>query len=196
MTRAADIAKSVELGVDAFGLIFYPNSSRFVSFEEAKNLTQNIPPFVDIVGVFVNPDTAHVSQCLRQMPITLLQFHGDEKASFCEQFEKPYIKAIQVHSSLQIESEMKAHHNAIGFLLDTPSKQYGGAGVAFDWSLIPKNVCKPLILAGGLTHENVGSFIKKYAPYAVDVCSGIESAPGIKDEHKMKLFVKALRENT
>lgn len=193
MTRAEDIAVAISLGVDAIGLIFYQGSSRCVSIDQAKALLSAIPAFVNVVGVFVQPDEAFVKQVLSDVPIQWLQFHGDESASFCEQFGRPYIKAIPATSSVAIIKAMDEYSSARALLLDTPSTtSRGGSGKPFDWSIIPKNQAMPLILAGGLDALNVQSAIQSCSPYAIDVCSGVESSPGIKQLEKMNQLVRAL----
>ena len=194
MTRSSDITHAVSLGVDAIGIIFYEKSQRYVSIEQAKRLLQDIPAFVDVVAVFVNPELSLVKQILNELPIQLLQFHGEESPEFCEKFDKPYIKAIPAISAETIIKIAEQHVNAAAILLDTPSKHHGGTGLAFDWQIIPKKLPKPVILAGGLDTTNVVSAISTCSPYAVDVCSGIEASAGIKNHDKMNSFVNVLWE--
>ncbi len=193
MTRERDIAHATSLGVDAIGLIFYPKSSRYVSVEQAKILVQNAPVFLNIVAVLVNPAASLVEQIIRELPVQCLQFHGEESPEFCTQFKKPYIKAIQANSRDFITKLSSQHRHASAILLDTPSAAYhGGTGKVFDWEVIPENSKKPLILAGGLDANNVRKAVTGRSVYAVDVCSGIEVSPGIKDHDKMSQFVNAL----
>lgn len=193
MTREQDIAHAVALGVDAIGLIFYPKSARYVLIEQAKKLLREVPVFVDVVAVLVNPDSSLVEQVISELPIQWLQFHGEESAEFCSQFKKPYIKAIQASSTITINQLSVEHLHASAILLDTPSATYhGGTGKVFNWDVIPQNFKKPLILAGGLNATNVNTAVAMCSPYAVDVCSGIEASPGIKDHDKMSQFVNAL----
>ncbi|CEG56676.1 N-(5'-phosphoribosyl)anthranilate isomerase [Legionella fallonii LLAP-10] len=192
MTRAEDVAHAISLGVDAIGLIFYPKSPRNVTIETARPLLDNIPPFVSAVAVLVNPEMKLVEQILKKLPIQLLQFHGDESPEFCQQFGKPFIKAIQPQTADQIKQEMERYSKASALLLDTPSvTNRGGTGLTFDWNIIPPDLPKPYILAGGLNQFNVLDAIKMN-PYAVDVSSGVESEPGIKDHLKMSQFIKVL----
>jgi phosphoribosylanthranilate isomerase len=194
MTREQDIAHAVDLGVDAIGLIFYPKSSRAVSIKQAEHLLRNIPLFVDVVAVVVNPTVHEVAEILKELPVQWLQFHGDETQAFCAQFQKAYIKAIAAQSKTQLESFISTFNEAPALLIDTPSDTMrGGSGQVFDWDIIPAMHKKPLILAGGLQVENVASAIAQVQPDAVDVCSGIEEAPGLKDHRKMSAFVEALR---
>lgn len=193
MTRSEDISHAINLGVNAIGLIFYPGSSRYVSFEKAKELLKNFPPLIDAVAVLVNPEQEFVQKIINELPIQLLQFHGDETPEFCAQFNRPFIKALHPKTALQIEQFAKEFYNSSALLFDTPSnKSRGGTGLTFDWHIIPKNLTKPYILSGGLNDGNVMMAIKACQPYAVDVCSGIEMSPGIKDHIKMSQFIKAL----
>ncbi|WED44078.1 phosphoribosylanthranilate isomerase [Legionella cardiaca] len=192
MMREQDIAHAVALGVDAIGLIFYPKSPRCVSVEDAKILVQNAPVFLDIVAVLVNPLPSLVEQITHELPIQYLQFHGDEAPEFCTQFNKPFIKAIRANSRDFIDEQCAKHRHASAILLDTPSPVHGGTGQVFDWTVIPENIKKPLILAGGLSASNIRKAVTGRSVYAVDVCSGVEASPGIKDHNKMSQFVNAL----
>jgi phosphoribosylanthranilate isomerase len=193
MTRAVDIEHAINLGVDALGFIFYEKSSRYVSMAQAKELLKNLPPFVDAVAVLVSAETEFVTRLINELPIKLVQFHGDERAEFCEQFNTPYIKAIHPHTAEYILNSMEEFRSAQALLLDTPSNTMrGGSGLAFDWEVIPKSLSKPFILAGGLNEFNVQKAIELCSPYAVDVCSGIEALPGIKDHMKMSRFMAAI----
>lgn len=194
MTRENDIAFAAELGVDAVGLIFYPKSPRCVTISQAQKILQKLPPFVDVVAVLVNPSPVLVQEILNELPISWLQFHGEEPAKFCGQFHRPYIKALAVSSVDVIYKGIAEYQQASAILLDTPSEEkYGGTGQFFNWTLIPPKLDKPIILSGGLDANNVSLAVSQYFPYAVDVCSGIESSHGIKDHKKMKLFIEALR---
>lgn len=193
MTRSDDVAHAVGLGVDAIGLIFYPKSSRYITIEQAMILLKNLPPFVDAVAVLVNPEPAFVYQIITELPIQLLQFHGDESAAFCQQFNKPFIKAIHADSEAYIQKATQNFANARALLLDTPSAQVrGGTGLTFDWKVIPKQSTKPYILAGGLDESNILDALKASHPYAVDLCSSIEVTPGIKDHDKMSRFMNKI----
>ena len=193
MTRANDIAYAVSLGVDAVGFIFYQQSRRHLSVLQATDLLKGLPAFVDAVAVFVNPDASLVKQVLSALPIQYLQFHGEESPQFCEQFGVSYIKAIPAMSAAMITTTVQQYPKAAAILLDTPSMvSRGGSGVPFDWKVIPKQLSTPIILAGGLDHANVNSAVTACAPYAVDVCSGIEASVGIKDHQKMSQFVSQL----
>ncbi|MFJ1267333.1 phosphoribosylanthranilate isomerase [Legionella lytica] len=193
MTRSDDIAHAIGLGVDAIGLIFYPKSSRHVTVEQAKILLKDSPPFVGTVAVLVDPCVELVQQIIEELPIQLLQFHGAESVAFCQQFNKPFIKAIHSDSSTYIQQMAENYVGARAILLDTPSNTVrGGTGLTFDWGVIPQRLDKPYILAGGLDESNVLDAIKSCHPYAVDLCSGIEASPGIKDHTKMTQFMKRI----
>lgn len=197
MTRTVDIMHAVSLGVDAIGVIFYPESPRHVEIDKAKLLLKNVPAFIDVVAVCVNPEIAFVQQIITELPIQLLQFHGDETPEFCEQFNKPYIKAIPARSKESIVKAVEQYCGASAILLDTPSMvQRGGTGETFDWEIVPRSCAKPLIIAGGLTIENVNDVITVCSPYAVDVCSGVECSAGIKDHAKMHQFIRRVDERT
>jgi phosphoribosylanthranilate isomerase len=193
MTRREDIAHAVNLGVHAIGLIFYPKSARFISIEKAKALLKDLPPFVDSVAVLVNPARDWVHKIIEELPIQLLQFHGDESMQFCQQFNKPFIKALHAGSTEQIQQAERDFVSARALLLDTPSETVkGGTGLSFDWNIIPQKGVKPYILAGGLNEYNVREAIQLCHPYAVDLCSSIEAEPGVKDHLKMSRFMQKL----
>lgn len=195
MTNTEDLAQAILLGVDAVGLVFYPDSPRYVPIEKAKRLLKDLPPFVEAVAVLVNPIREFVQQILEKLPILCLQFHGEETPEFCEQFGVPFIKAIHPHSASQIQDAMAHYSKASALLLDTPSDLgKGGTGLSFDWRIIPQFLPKPYILAGGLHEGNVLDALKLASPYAVDLCSGLEKAPGIKDHRKMSQLIKVLRD--
>lgn len=192
MTREEDIHYAIQLGVDAIGVIFYSKSSRAVNLEQAKILLNNLPPFVQSVAVFVNPEKQLVQRVVDELPIQLLQFHGDESPEFCHQFNSPYIKAISALGTEQIKQASVVYSGASALLLDTPSHfSRGGTGLTFNWNMIPAHLKKPYILAGGLNDLNIKD-AKHCTPFAVDVCSGIEAMPGVKDHLKMAKFIKAI----
>lgn len=193
MTRTEDVEHAINLGVDAIGLIFYSKSSRNVSIKQAMELIKDLPPFVEAVAVLVNPEQELVQAIVDELPFQLLQFHGDETPEFCQQFNKPFIKAMHPKEAGQIKRFAHEFAKARAILLDAASDaSRGGTGLTFDWHIIPDNVLKPYILAGGLNEFNVMDAIKTGKPYAVDVCSGIEAVPGVKDHNKMNRFIKAI----
>jgi len=190
ITRRQDAEFAVKSGADAIGLVFYGPSPRAVTIEQATAITAQLPPFISNVGLFVNATAENVWQTLEQVPLSLLQFHGDESAEFCAQFNMPYIKAIRMQSVADLEQADKHFLKASAFLLD--SYQYGvpgGTGQTFDWSMI-RAVSKPLILAGGLTAENIAEAIRQVSPYAVDVSGGVEESKGLKSNNKISAFMR------
>jgi phosphoribosylanthranilate isomerase len=194
ITRAQDAVKAVELGADAIGMVFYTKSPRAVSIDNARAIIQKIPPFVTVVGLFVDPSPKDVAAVLHRVSLDLLQFHGNELPSECSAYGKPYIKAVKIREGVDIAAEVNRYASARGILLDTyDPKMPGGTGRVFDWSIIPKGLKKPIILAGGLTAENVWQAITKVRPFAVDVSSGVEADRGIKDLEKMAAFMRGVQ---
>ena len=193
LTRAEDVRAAAEAGVDALGFVFYPSSPRFVEPEKAACLARLVPPFVTIVGLFVNAVPETVRETLAMVPLHLLQFHGEEDEVYCQQFGLPYIKAIRVKPGSDLLQCVRSYPSAQAILLDAFVEEYGGVGKAFDWALIPPALPKPLILSGGLHAGNVREAIVRTKPAAVDVSSGVEMAKGIKDAAKMREFVSAVR---
>lgn len=194
LTCGQDVETALQLGVDAIGLVFYPPSPRAVSLEVAAALARQAGPFMTVVGLFVDPTEAEVKAVLDQVPLHLLQFHGDEPAPFCAQFRRPWIKALRMKPALDLMQAEQEYREASGLLLDTYKPGVaGGTGEVFDWRRIPDNKGKPVILAGGLNPDNVGRAIEQVKPYAVDVSGGVECAPGRKDAALMKAFVDAVR---
>ena len=195
ITRVEDARDAVRCGADALGLVFYPDSPRFVSVEQARSIVAAVAPFVTVVGLFVNADPAQVRDVMKGLPLGLLQFHGQEANADCTAYGLPFIKSIAMHEGTDSRAVMKAYPDAAGFLLDAWQPQtHGGSGVSFDWRQAPENPPAPLILAGGLTPENISTAIKSVNPYAVDVSSGVESAKGIKSADKMLAFMKGVRD--
>ena len=198
MTRLEDIEASVAAGADALGFVFYEPSPRFVDLQRAAALMARIPPFVTSVGLFVNASEQAIRQHLQELPIDLLQFHGDETAAFCARFDRPWIKAVRMKPGvdlLQSASECAATSGACGVLADTFSDSYGGTGEAFDWSMLPSGLRLPLILSGGLTPLNVRQAVRMVRPWAVDVSSGVEGVvKGCKDPGKIEEFMRGVRD--
>ncbi|WP_049721983.1 phosphoribosylanthranilate isomerase [Gilvimarinus polysaccharolyticus] len=190
ITRVVDVQHAVECGADAVGLVFYEPSKRAVSVAQAREIAYAAGPLVTITGLFVNAPAARVHQILREVPLQLLQFHGDETAEFCEQFERPYLKAIRMRPDLNLDTAMKPYANAVGLLLDAYQPGVpGGTGATFDWQRVPANPPSPVILAGGLTPANVAQAIAATGCCAVDVSGGVEASPGIKDPVKVAEFI-------
>lgn len=194
MTQKQDVDYATSLGIDSIGLIFYPQSKRYITLDKAQELVKNIKPFISTVAVLVDPDKAFVEEMIKRVFVHLLQFHGDESPEFCQQFNLPYIKAIQAGNSTSIYQAEKKFAAAQAILLDTPSQNSrGGTGQIFDWDIIPADLKKPYVLAGGLNPGNLSLALKIAKPYAVDVCSGVESCPGVKNHLKMKEFINVVR---
>ncbi|MHA7162814.1 phosphoribosylanthranilate isomerase, partial [Burkholderia pseudomallei] len=203
LSNAADIDWAAELGADAIGLVFYPKSPRAVTLEQAAALAARVPPFVSVVGLFVNPTEDEIARVANAVPLTLLQFHGDETPGQCASLAAaarlPWLRALRVGVATQpadlVESAL--HYSAArGLLFDTLVEHYGGSGKVFDWSLIPAELARRAVLSGGLNAQNVGDAIRQVRPFAVDVSSGIEApgAKGVKDRARMAAFVRAVRE--
>lgn len=193
LTRLEDVEVAVEAGADAIGLVFYPPSPRAVDPSAAARLAKAIPPFVTTVGLFVNPDAAFVHEVLRQVPLQLLQFHGDEDQAACGAYGLPWIKAARMRPGIDLLEFSLLHSSASGILLDAFVDGYGGGGKVFDWSLIPDGLQHPVILSGGLDPDNVGEAVRRVRPWAVDVSSGVESAKGIKNAALIEAFISGVR---
>ena len=193
MTNLKDVKVAVDGGVDAVGFIFYKKSPRSVTMQAVREIVLELPPFVDSVGVFVNEKAEQINKIADHCKLDRVQLHGDESPAFCKKIRRRVIKAIRVKD---IQSLKKlSDYPVSSFLLDTFSEdQYGGTGKVFDWNLAyPAKKYGPIILAGGLTPINVHQAIQRIQPYGVDVCSGVESQPGIKDHKKMKAFLKNVK---
>ncbi|BCQ60842.1 phosphoribosylanthranilate isomerase [Pseudomonas sp. NFPP10] len=194
ITRIEDALAAVAAGADAIGLVFYAKSPRAVNVQQARAIIAALPPFVTSVGLFVNASRCELGEILDAVPLDLLQFHGDESAADCEGYHRPYIKALRVKAGDDIAAACLAYPRASGILLDTYVEGVpGGTGEAFDWSLVPQGLSKPIILAGGLTPDNVAAAIARVRPYAVDVSGGVEQGRGIKDPAKIQAFMQAVR---
>lgn len=191
ITRPQDALAACESGADAIGLVFYPASPRAVDIATAQSILRELPPFVSTVGLFVNADSDEVQRVLDSVALDILQFHGDETAEFCRQFARPYIKAVRMQDRVDLSALQTTFAGVSALLLDTYSRErYGGTGRTFDWSRVPRDLEKPLILAGGLTAGNVRTAIEQVKPYAVDVSGGVESREGIKDHIKIADFIR------
>ena len=195
ITRVEDAVAAASSGADAIGLVFYQNSPRHVGIAQAKQLADALPPFVAVVGLFVNAEAAFVREVLASVPLDMLQFHGDESPVYCTQFTKPYLKAIRVKAGVDLLQCASDFRSARGLLLDAHVEGIpGGTGTAFDWVLIPKRLSLPVILSGGLDAENVAAAIRQVRPYAVDVSSGVEAGKGIKDAVKIAAFINEVKQ--
>jgi len=190
MTRVEDIEAAAHLGVDAVGLVFYPKSRRYVSTEQAQALVERLPAFVTVTGLFLDPGTEDVTAVLDAVRVDLLQFHGSETPEFCRSFNRRYIKAVPMGSQVDICDYARRYSDAAALLLDSHAVgQKGGTGMTFEWSRVPQFEGPPLILAGGLKPSNVAAAIRSVHPYGVDVSSGVESGPGVKDARRMAQFI-------
>ena len=169
-------------GVDAIGLVFYDKSPRNVDIHSAQKIIEALPPFINRVGLFVNANPSFIDEILCEVPLDTLQFHGDESVLDCAQYQMPFIKSLRVKPDTNVKEIAENFSSASALLLDSFSpSSYGGTGESFDWSLACVKISLPIILAGGLTVDNVADAIKQVNPYAVDASSGVESAPGVKD---------------
>jgi phosphoribosylanthranilate isomerase len=197
ITRSEDLQAAARAGADAIGLVFYPPSPRFLSLDWARQLASEVPPFVSTVALFVNPAAADVYTVLERVRPAMLQFHGEETPVFCAQFGVPYVKACRVRSGVSsgagLLEYLRPFSGAAGWLLDSHVEEYGGVGEAFDWSLVPDERTRPLVLSGGLTVDNVAEAVRRVRPWAVDVSSGVESAKGIKDAARISAFITEVR---
>jgi phosphoribosylanthranilate isomerase len=174
--------------------VFYDRSPRHVGTELAAQLAVVLPPFVSVVGLFVNSEAAFVQEVMSSVPLDVLQFHGDESPEYCAQFNKPYLKALRVKAGVDLLQCAVLFHTAKGLLLDAHVEGIaGGTGSTFDWALIPKQLPLPVILSGGLNVKNVAAAIKQVRPYAVDVSSGVEASKGIKDAAKIAALIREVR---
>jgi phosphoribosylanthranilate isomerase len=193
ITRPEDAKWAAELGADAIGIVFCEQSPRVVSVAQALRIMGAVPPFVTRVGLFVDATEQIIRNILDRVPLDLLQFHGDESPQECTLYHRPYIKAVRMRDGVNFSKLSEEHHEASGILLDSfVEGRRGGTGQSFDWSLVPRNLPKALILAGGLTPDNVATAIASARPYAVDVSGGVESRQGIKDPDKIRAFIRGV----
>jgi phosphoribosylanthranilate isomerase len=194
ITRIEDAIAAAQAGADAIGFVFDLKSPRHVHPDQALKITRALPPFITTVGLFVNPAPDTVEGVLGHVPLDLIQFHGNEKPEQCRRYHRSYIKAIHMKPDVDLREMARLYGDAAGLLLDTyVADVAGGSGQAFDWSRIPPDLGKPVILAGGLTAENVADAVRKVRPFAVDVSSGVEQSKGIKDAGKIANFIEAVR---
>lgn len=191
ITRPEDARAAAAAGADAIGLVFVDASPRRLDPERARAIVAVLPPFLKVVGLFVDAPPAQVRAVLGAVPLDLIQFHGRETPEFCRAFGRPYLKALRMGPGVDVAAEAGRYPDAAGLLLDSFHPQLaGGTGETFDWSRVPRDLGRPLVLAGGLTPENVAAAVAAVRPYAVDVSSGVESAKGIKDAAKVAAFVR------
>jgi len=195
LTRSRDVRAAVSLGADAIGLVFARGSKRLVDADNARKLVKSVPAFVTRVGLFLDQDAGFVESILGRVSLSLLQFHGDEEADFCRRFGLPYIKAVSMQSAQALADAQLAYPDAAGLLLDShETGGLGGTGTVFDWNHIRQGYLVegrlPLVLAGGLTVGNVRQAVQQVKPWAVDVSSGVEDEPGIKNAVAMQKFIE------
>jgi phosphoribosylanthranilate isomerase len=194
ITSLGDALHAAHCGAHAIGLVFHPASPRYVAIATARSIVLALPPFVSAVGLFVDAQPDYVREVMAAMRLNALQFHGEEPAAYCEQFALPYLKAVRVRPETDLLQCAATYPSAQGLLLDSfVSSQHGGTGVSFDWALIPQGLKRPVILAGGLTPENVEMAIRRVRPWAVDVSSGVEKNKGSKDADKVAAFIRGAR---
>jgi len=193
ITRLEDAAAAAQAGADAIGLVFYPPSPRCLSPDQARRLRRALPPFVTAVALFVNPTREAVERVLTEVHPDVLQFHGEEDPAFCAQFGVPYIKACRVKEGTDLLEYFASYADAQGWLADAYVEAYGGVGARFDWSLVPAQRDRPLILSGGLSVANVGEALRVVKPWGVDVSSGVEIAKGIKDAALIEAFIAEVK---
>lgn len=193
ITRVDDAVAADRAGADAIGLVFYPPSSRNISLEAGAEISASLTAFTTSVGLFVNPEPAEVDRVLSRVRLDRLQFHGDESEAFCRQFGVPYLKALRTRPGADLAAIAADYPSASAILLDSYKPGVaGGTGETFDWRLIPESLRSTIILAGGLNPDNVGLAIEQVRPAAVDVSGGVESAPGIKSEDRIRAFIEAV----
>jgi phosphoribosylanthranilate isomerase len=194
ITRVEDALAAVRLGAHALGFVFCAASPRCATPEHAAAIVRKLPPFVAAVGLFVNAEASAVQSVLGLVPLNLLQFHGEESPEWCAQFRVPYIKAVRVRAGVDLLQYAQLYSAGRGLLLDAYVEgAHGGTGSVFDWRLIPRDLPLPIVLSGGLNSVNVGAAIRAVRPAAVDVSSGVEAGPGIKDMQKMAAFFQGVR---
>ncbi len=194
ITRVEDGLAAADAGADAIGLVFEPASPRCVGIAEARRIIAALPPFITVVGLFVDAPPERIREVLSEVKLDLLQFHGAEQPADCRLFNRPFVKAVRMRDDVDVRVEEEHYADAAGLLLDSyVADRSGGSGKAFDWNRIPPDLTKPVILAGGLTPESVAEAIRRVRPYAVDVSSGVELSSGIKDPTKIAAFMNAVR---
>jgi phosphoribosylanthranilate isomerase len=190
ITRGEDLHAACAAGADALGFVFYAKSPRKLTIEQAAQLVSQLPPFVQSVGLFVDAEPEFIQEVLEAVPLDLLQFHGSEAPERCRAFGRPYLKGVRMKPGTDLVKYCADFYDARALLLDAfvPGVP-GGTGERFDWELIPGGLPKPIVLSGGLNPDNVALAVKTVRPWAVDVSSGVEAAPGIKDAAKVAAFI-------
>lgn len=195
ITSSAQARMVAAAGADAIGLVLYDKSSRYVDLDLAVEIKNAISEDVVCIALLVNAEEKFVREVISKLSPHFIQFHGDESPNFCHQFNYPFIRAVRMSKELKMAKILSSYKPSGGFLFDAwHADHYGGTGHVFDWNLLPVNLDFPLILAGGLNPDNVGSAVRAVGPAMVDVSGGVESSPGIKDEHKVREFVLNAKE--
>lgn len=193
ITRVEDALAAVAAGADALGFVFYPQSPRSMTPARAAAIIARLPAFVSAVGLFVDASAEEVRAVMEQCPLDMLQFHGSEDPDFCRSFGRPYLKALRMRDHVDVADFARSHDSACGLLLDSYRPGVpGGTGETFEWQRIPGQLPLPVVLAGGLTADNVGEAIATCRPWAVDVSGGVESAPGHKSQQALAEFLVAV----
>jgi len=202
--RAADAEAAAAAGADALGFVFWAGTPRRIEPAQARAIAAQLPPFLSVVGLFVDPEPAEVHAIMEVVPLDLLQFHGRESPELCRSFHRPYLKAMAVDAEGEgrLLESLAPYGDAAGWLLDAPAAhgRPGGTGNTFDWSRVPTSLARPLVLSGGLNQANVAEAIRRLRPWAVDVSSGVEErgpdgrpAPGRKDAQAVRRFIEEVR---
>lgn len=195
ITRPEDALAASGAGADAIGLVFYPSSPRVVTLSQAQEIVSVMPPFVTVVGLFVDAAQSEIERLLSAVRIDLLQFHGSESPTSCKSYQRPYIKALHMRDELDLQQAGVAYNGTAALLLDTYRRGTpGGTGETFDWKKIPQEFCSSIILAGGLNPDNIKQAICEVRPYAVDVSGGVELAKGIKSRKLIEAFIRGVRD--
>jgi len=194
ITRPQDALAAAEVGVDAIGMVFHEPSPRAVTCAQARAIVQVLPPYLVKVGLFVDAEREVVERTLAEVCVDLIQFHGEESPEQCRGYARPYMKAVRMRAGVRLAELAERYHDATALLLDAYQEgRYGGTGNTFDWALAVEKCGKPVVLAGGLTPDNVAAAIAMAQPYAVDVSGGIEAARGIKDPARMRAFMQEVQ---
>lgn len=200
ITRVEDGVAAARAGADAVGLVFYQKSPRHVDLVQAQQIVAGLPPFVSVVGLFVNETAEQVCRVMQQVSLDVLQFHGDESPAFCEQFGRRYVKAIRMHDGVDLQALSEQYASASALLVDAyHPEQMGGTGLVFDWQRLPADLPLPLILAGGLTPDNIADAVRMVQPWGVDVSGGVEYRDadgqphhGVKSHAAIDAFMKGV----
>jgi len=194
ITRLEDALCAAELGADALGFVFYAKSPRYIEPAAAREIVAALPPFVTTVGLFLDARGETIRETLAEVALDMLQFHGDECPADCGAYDRPYLKAVPMGGAIDVAGYMNTYPDAAGFLLDSHAPgMAGGTGETFDWRVIPPKLPRPVILAGGLSADNVAQALHQNRVWGVDVSSGVEQSPGIKDAAKMAAFIDEVK---